>query len=411
MIEYELWLSVQEKMEERSQRLLNDKGVRVPNRARSPKYPLSGLLKCGACGNSYVMASDRLACDGRRLGMCENTRRVRRDDLQAAVFDALKHRLLSPQILTPYLGEYRREYAEAVAEQAVRTTSIETRRGELDRQIQNIMATARAGAISSEVAALWNEELNRLSREKKRLEQEAARSPSSEPLPMEDGAIIERLRVMLDDLGAALEGGQRDAARARDILRSFIDRVVITPHETALSDGRGCGPVRVTVEGGFAGLLGLASLDRVMQRRERTFTTLNSANSTFSIYVDLPNRSSIMLDRTFADIALFAGMLDNANAPVAKRDLIAAIEAALLQSGAASDIDAFQRASAVIRYLRGADLIRPITVRPDYTGWVLNDRDLTDEEWCARGLNPPPPPLFVMRSSPPAAFGVVIMGG
>ncbi len=404
MIDDELWMEVQEIMDERGRKLLNEKGEPVPNRVRGPKHPLSGLIKCGCCGSTYAVAGDRLACDGRRLGICENSRRVGRQEVQAAVFEGIKQRLLLPDLMNQYVDEYRREFEEASAQQVDRTATMDARRREVDRQIENLLSLARMGSSDTPGAALLHADLEKLAAEKKRLEREARQRRPIAPLTMDTDGVIQRLGAMIDDLGEALEGPERDAARAKSILRSFITRVVVTPHETVgKADRRGSGPVRVTVEGPLAALLGLASIDRVVQRCESPLPALNPGKSTFSIYIDLSLSS--LSERTFADIAFVSRRLDDARAPLRKRDLIAAMEIGKARSGSEqAGPDVFQRVSAALKHLRASGLIRPVVVTPSYTGWVWNDAILTDEEWCRRAQNPAAAANKVWRVIPPRRF-------
>lgn len=408
IIDDDLWFATQEVLDERSRRLLDSKGKRVPNQARRPTYPLSGRIKCGVCGSTYAVAGDRLACDGRRLGVCSNSRRVSRQDVQAAVFDAVGDRLLRHDLIDRYLPEYRREYEAASAQQARKTQTVEARRREVDRQIQNLLAVARLGASDSQAAVLLHDDLAKLGAEKKKLDREAARPLAPvEALSMETDAIIGRLHVLLDDLGEALEGPQRDAARARDILRSFIDRVVVTPHEAGgKADGRGSGAVRVTVEGSLAALLGLARIDRVVQRSDSPFATLDHGKLAFSVYVDLANSS--LTKGTYADIAFISRLLDDARAPLRKRDMIVAMDALASDQSARDRPDSFQRVSAALKYLRGDGLIRPIVIGRDYTGWIWHDCILSDDEWRERARDPAAAARKTWRAIAPEAFVTVI---
>ena len=410
IIEDDLWFTVQEIMEERAQRLLDEAGRAVPNRVRRPRHPLSGLIKCGQCGSTYAVTGDRLACDGRRLGICDNSRRVKREEVQNAVFDGLRHRVLLPHLLDQYVEEYRREYEAATAQLDNRAVTVEARQREIDRQIGNVLNLARMGASDTHAAALLHTELEQLAAEKKRLERESRKRPSAAPLSMEASEILQRLHVMLEDLGTALEGPERDAARARDILRKFITRVVVTPHDVLENtDGRGCGPLRITVEGSLAALLGLASIDRVVQRSDSPLPTLNPGKSTFRFYIDLPNSS--LSELTFADIAFVSRRLDEARAPLRKQDLIVAMEAGLSGAPARHDTDAFHRVSNALKHLRRDGLIRPIVVGPNYTGWVWNDAVLTDEEWRERARDPSAKSAKVWRVTAPEAFVTVISDG
>lgn len=129
IVSNELWQTVQD--------ILDNRTNPIPNRTRHPTYVFSGLIFCGCCGNSFPMVSRKLGCEGRRQGTgCRNRRRVSREELQDAVLDGLKTRILQPHILDLYLDEYRREVAKAVKDQANRQAGSQVR-------LQDIKARSR----------------------------------------------------------------------------------------------------------------------------------------------------------------------------------------------------------------------------------------------------------------------------
>ena len=88
--------------------------VRVrPCDRRRPRYLLSGLVVCGACGGRYTKISANLfGCATARnkgVAVCENLRNVRRDRLEATVLDALRHHLMDPDLFREFCAEYMRE--------------------------------------------------------------------------------------------------------------------------------------------------------------------------------------------------------------------------------------------------------------------------------------------------------------
>lgn len=409
----DLWQEVQEILDERSAKLHNEKGERVPNRVRQPPYLFSGLIRCGCCGHGFNMVSHHLGCEGRRQNTgCTNRRRVSREELQEAVLTGLKERLLQPQILDLYLDEYRKEVEMAVAEQGDRSVTVESRLKEVDREIANTMDIVRAGAIRGHAAELLNEELDRLGAQKKQLQRETRRAPPPPPLSLETCAVIERLQALLDNLNEALTGPERDAARARDAIRSFVTRIEVVPLEVeGKPDGRGIGPVRITVHGSLTELLGHASADRMIQRRGSTLVSLNQSNVPFRYYVDITRKESETVGGVYADVAVFSRLLDDAEAPVARQEIVNALHGA----GAGGDPTADElaalrlRADNAVTHLVRAGLIRSLMVWFGYKGWVWNDRDITDEEWISRGKQPrSEPPIGILRVSAPEAFVVVI---
>lgn len=407
----DLWQEVQEILDERSVKLHDENGERVPNRVRQPSYLFSGLIRCGGCGHNFNMVSRHLGCEGRRqnAGGCTNRRRVSREELQDAVLTGMKERLLQPHILDLYLDEYRKELEMAVAEQGDRSFTVETRLKELDREIANTMDIVRAGGAGGHAAQLLNQELDRLGAQRKQLERQARRAPPPAPLSLETDAVIQRLRSLLDNLNAALAGSERDAARARDIIRSFVTRIEVVPLEPeGKPDGRGLGPVRITVEGPLTELLGHASSDRMIQRRGSTLVSLDQPTVAFKYYFDITREESETVGGRFADVSVFSRLLDEADAPVTRAALIVALRPDGLDPTIADPQSLSLRADNAITALVRNSAIRCVGGGPR-KGWVWNDREVTDEEWLRRAMLPaPPPPIGMFRLSAPEAFVVVI---
>lgn len=398
----ELWLTVQD--------ILDSRTNPIPNRTRHPTYVFSGLIFCGRCGQSFPMVSRKLGCEGRRQGTgCENRRRVSREELQAAVLDGLKTKILQPHILDLYLDEYRREVAKAVTDQASRQAGSQVRLQDIDAEIENIMKVIRSGSGGAGGQLLY-QELDRLGTVRKQVERQASRPTAASPLSLETEAVITRLGSLLDDLGEALTGPERDAARARDIIRSFITKISVVPLEVAgREDGRGVGPVRITVEGSLTQLLDQASADRMIQRRESTFTTLGLPNVPFSFYTDITREDADTVSGTYADVAVFSRMLDDADAPVARQEIVSALHADKGDPTADEIAVLRRRADNAITHLVNAGLIRSVMVWYGYKGWVWNDREVTDEEWIRRGKQPrSEPPIGIIRIGAPEAFVVVV---
>ena len=398
----ELWHTVQD--------ILDNRTNPIPNRTRHPTYVFSGLIHCGCCGQSFPMVSRKLGCEGRRQGTgCKNRRRVSREELQDAVLGGLKARILQPHILDLYLDEYRREVAKAAMDQASRLVGSQTRLQDLDVEIENIMKVIRSGSAGPG-AQLLHQELDRLGTVRKQIERQASRPPASSPLSLETDAVIARLGSLLDDLGNALTGPERDAARARDIIRSFITKISVVPLEVeGREDGRGVGPVRITVEGSLTQLLDQASADRMIQRRESTSATLGLPNVPFSFYADITKEDADTVGGVYADVAVFSRLLDDADAPVARQDIVNALHTPDHNPTAEEIAVLRRRADNAIAHLVNADLIRSVMVWYGYKGWVWTDREVTDQEWIDRGKQPrPEPPIGIIPMKAPEAFVVVV---
>ena len=77
-------------------------------KARRPKYLLSGLLTCGACGGGMSMISQtHVGCSAaRNKGTCNNRKSIARQEVEKRVLDALSHRLMAPELFAVFCEEF-----------------------------------------------------------------------------------------------------------------------------------------------------------------------------------------------------------------------------------------------------------------------------------------------------------------
>ncbi|MCE8417421.1 recombinase zinc ribbon domain-containing protein [Rhodovulum sulfidophilum] len=96
--------------------------VLQPERARRPTYLLSGLMKCGHCGASYMLINKaRYGCSAARnkgTAICTNRTTIRRDAVEERVLAGLRERLLHPALLDTFVEEYRTAWNAAQASRA-----------------------------------------------------------------------------------------------------------------------------------------------------------------------------------------------------------------------------------------------------------------------------------------------------
>jgi hypothetical protein len=83
-----------------------------------PRYLLSGLMKCGVCGANYTKHStNRFACAGARdRATCTNRLTVRGDDVENAILDGLKSRLMEPALFEEFAREFIAEVNKSRSE-------------------------------------------------------------------------------------------------------------------------------------------------------------------------------------------------------------------------------------------------------------------------------------------------------
>jgi site-specific DNA recombinase len=226
----ELWAKVKARQAELTFRVGRNEAGRALNRAHRTKYLLSGLICCGACGAAYVaQGGAKFACSRhRRGGSCENAGWVDGRAIEARVLAGLKEKLLAPELVAMFVEEFERELAEETRRAARASRQLRTRLQTCERQIGHIVAVVAAGR--SNPALL--KRLDQLEEEKASLDREIADLPTEAiviPLPSASAALyrrkVEALEVALQDEAIRPE--------ALEVLRSIIEKVVVTPQSGA----------------------------------------------------------------------------------------------------------------------------------------------------------------------------------
>ncbi|WP_330220246.1 MULTISPECIES: recombinase family protein [unclassified Sulfitobacter] len=219
---------------------------------RRPRFLLSGLIKCGCCGSTFVKISQQhFGCaSARNKGTCESKRTIRRDVLEASVLNGLQHRLMDDKLLAVFCEEYTRHMnALRMAESGNRAKDearLQKVIRELDRMIDAICDGVPAERVKDRMIAL---EAERAEIEK-RLEAEP-----KEEKPLLHPSMGERYRQGVMRLRESLadKNAQHEAV---EILRGLIDRIVLHP-----SSDEASGFV-MDIEGDLAGILSLCQTSK-----------------------------------------------------------------------------------------------------------------------------------------------------
>ena len=380
-----------------------------PRLNRRPVYLLTGLTKCGVCGGAFALTTSKLGCVNRRVHACDNHRRVEREDLERVVLEGLRGQIAQAHIIEWFMPEYIQEVERTGRESSDQDALRRRQKEEIDREIENLLKQVRAG-VAGYAAKFLNENLESLGLTQARLERELRAKAPTAQVPLTTEVVVERLRALLDDLGRALQGDERDATRARDIIRSFITRIVVTPiGAEGRQDGRGCGPVRVTVEGAIRTLVDQTILDQKILHSRSNAAVQALPTATFRYYVDLDRRISDTQEGIYADQAVLARLLEEAEVPVRRRGLIAAL-GDLGPEPSPEDMGVLdRRLQFALRSLLRNDWVRSVGQGAE-ASWVWNGRGVSDAEWLRRLRNPEAykPPIGVFRITPPEASVVII---
>jgi site-specific DNA recombinase len=195
------------------------KGDRPFWEKQRPRYLVSGLAKCGACGSSYVKFSRHLfgCAAARDRGTCNNRLNIRIEILEQTILDGLRTQLMAPELFKEFCGEFHRELNRMRSQE---NAELETHRAELvgvERRIRKLVEL-----ITDDDAPVkaMKAELRTLESRQSVLERELV--DTTAPAPLIHPNLAEVYRQKVAALNEALDDpASRD--EAFDTIRSLID--------------------------------------------------------------------------------------------------------------------------------------------------------------------------------------------
>ncbi len=374
-------------------------------------YLFTGKLACGQCGESYIVHKGKLDCTGNfQKGICSNSRRVDRPNLESAVLEELEAHLLAPDLLHLCLAEYRRAAAEALQEHAFKSERSSGRLQDLNVQVVELKETISLASRNPRARLELLDDLDKLLEEQEGLQLEADTKPPPVAPQVDTDAVVAALKNAIQNLAENLNSQSPEAIQVRDQLRECVDQIVINPTPDTSLDGRGAGPVSITVEGRLAEFLDLASIDvdRISERPSGTTSLFGDTVLGFTF--TFPLRPDDTLQRQlYSDLPIIARLLDQAAVPVTLRTAAAA-----LGGDDAASVEAVRharwRAREAFNHLRALSMARRIAGGPQWKGWVWEQAGLTDEEWIERARSPSSDQLKAPKFATPPEAKVVIIG-
>lgn len=117
------------------------------NRAHRRQFLLSGLLTCGCCGGAYtITGKDRYACATRRSkGTCSNALVINRQLLEARILSGLKERLMAPELVKAFVGEFNAEIRRSAQVSETKRTTLKRALTGIERKIAGILRAIEGG--------------------------------------------------------------------------------------------------------------------------------------------------------------------------------------------------------------------------------------------------------------------------
>ena len=215
-------------------------------RKQRPRFLFSGIMRCGACGSGFTkISAHHFGCAGARLKgptVCTVLRTIRKDVLESTVLDALRERMMIPEIYRVFAIEFTAEWnrlqAEASGDQAAKQSELDRVRNQLERLVDAIANGTPIGALQSRMTTL----------EARRLALEAELAQAIVPAPRLHPNLPEVYRIRLEQLAATLEADTAD--EARELIRSLVDSVLVHAEVEGF---------RIEVRGELANILSLAA--------------------------------------------------------------------------------------------------------------------------------------------------------
>ena len=244
LVQKELWDAVKERQSEMTRDTRPDTKGKDFWQLQRPRYLLSGLMKCGACGASYTKYGlHRFGCSATRdRATCTNHLTIHGDEIELAILAGLKERLMEPGLFEEFAREFTAEMNRQRSALASEKRTLQAELERVTKQIEKLVDAIIEGANALAV----NARLNALEGQKAALEDKLAATPEAEPLL--HPALARIYRKVVEELEILLR--QPDTRReAFGLIRGLIDAVILTPID---------GKLEIELRGDLAGILAMS---------------------------------------------------------------------------------------------------------------------------------------------------------
>ena len=202
---------------------------------------------------SKVSANHYGCSTARNKGTCDNRLTVRQDELEGLVLAALQSRLMDPALLEEFCTEYTRHLNALRNEKNASLIVAKAELTKLAKERENLIQAIKDGVPASEI----KDDLARITARREELE-ELLDGTKEEPVLLHPG-MAGHYRKQIARLAAALNDDE-NRAEAADLIRSLVDRIVLTPNDQDKLD--------ISLFGDLAGILSMATnKDRPLDSR------------------------------------------------------------------------------------------------------------------------------------------------
>ena len=246
------WEKVKEEQElrkEKTAKKISETGKKDSRTGASPKFLLSGLLKCSECGGNYITISPgKYGCgNSHRAGdsVCSNKEKIKRDEVEVCVTDILKNGLFDPNVVQAFRDEVARLAKEKKADFLPAKRKLESELNAVEKKIEKLINYIMNSESAPSSIAF---QITKLEQRKEEIQVEIQQQQDSmadiDPLIPR---ALEKYQEMVENLPNAVENY---IPPVRDkIGKLFGGKIIVGPKPDGSLEG--------SVRGSFAGLLGL----------------------------------------------------------------------------------------------------------------------------------------------------------
>jgi site-specific DNA recombinase len=233
IIDEALWARVKQRQQSLRQLIVDERSPTSAaprsEKARRPRYLLSGLLYCGCCGSRHILVSKtRYGCSAtRNSGSCNNRKTIDKDQVEERVLAGLRDRMLHPELVRAFILEFQREYERARADATGRLAKAKADLHRVQNEIENLVNAIAAGMFHVSMKG----KLDHLEAEQARLGDMVLSLSATEPPSIHPG-LAEVYKVKVSNLVSALNS-DRTREEAISILRGLIDNITLHPDVAA----------------------------------------------------------------------------------------------------------------------------------------------------------------------------------
>ncbi len=171
---------------------------------------------------------------------------IRRDELEARVLNALRTRLVDPDLFAEFCDAYTRETNRLRMESGTGIDKAETELKRIAREEEKLMDLYMRDALSIEAVKERGDKLRA-----RKVELQDFLANADEPPPLLHPSMALQYRARVQQLYETLQGDdEAQRIEAAEIIRSLVDRIVLTPGEVR---------IEIDVQGDLAGILTISA--------------------------------------------------------------------------------------------------------------------------------------------------------